>query len=298
MLFKNEYFIIMNKFSELVKIGTCSWKYPSWKGILYSNDVGSNYLSEYAKHYTTVEIDQWFWSLFAGNKVVLPKPEVVSNYIASVPSHFQFSVKVTNAITLTHHYSRNKNTPLVTNPFFLSNDVFFEFLKLLHPMKDYLGAFIFQFEYLNKQKMQSQMAFQEKFSTFIEKCPPSFNYCLETRNPNYLNEKYFHFLKSVNLSHVFLQGYYMPSIFDLYEKYHDLIERFSVIRLIGTDRKGIEKKSRGIWNQLWEPKDEELNRLEIMIDDLLSKEVRLMINVNNHYEGSAPLTIERLINHF
>ena len=71
--------------------------------------------------------------------------------------------------------------------------------------------------------MSSQMAFQEKFSTFIKKCPLGFNYCLEIRNPNYLNEKYFHFLKSVNLSHVFLQGYYMPFIFDLYEKYHDLI---------------------------------------------------------------------------
>ena len=79
----------------------------------------------------------------------------------------------------------------------------------------------------------------------------------------------------------------MPPIFDLYEKYHDLIERFSVIRLMGNDRKEMEKKSHRIWNQLWEPKDEELDRLEIMISDLLSKEVRLTVNVNNHYEGSA-----------
>ena len=31
---------------------------------------------------------------------------------------------------------------------------------------------------------------------------------------------------------------------------------------------------------------------------LLSKEVRLMVNVNNHYEGSAPLTVEYLIYRF
>jgi len=165
-------------------------------------------------------------------------------------------------------------------------------------MKNHLGAFIFQFEYLNKQKMQDRLVFQEKFSTFIKKCPPGFNYCLEIRNPNYLNEEYFHFLKSVNLSHVFLQGYYMPLVYDLYEKYQDLIERFSVIRLMGNNRKEIEKKSHSIWNQLWEPKDKELDRLEIMIGDLLSKEIRLTVNVNNHYEGSAPLTIKRLINHF
>ena len=133
----------MNKFSGLVKIGTCSWKYPSWKGIIYSEGVGSNYLSEYAKYYNTVEIDQWFWSLFVGDKVILPKPETVADYIASVPSHFQFSVKVPNAITLTHYYRKDKNNPLVKNPFFLSNDVFSEFLNLLQPMKKYLGAFIF-----------------------------------------------------------------------------------------------------------------------------------------------------------
>ena len=50
----------MGEMSNRVKIGTCSWKYPSWKGILYSERVGKNYLSEYARHYDTVEIDQWF----------------------------------------------------------------------------------------------------------------------------------------------------------------------------------------------------------------------------------------------
>lgn len=296
MLYRNdECFIIMSKFSELVKIGTCSWKYPSWKGILYSEKVSSNYLSEYARHYSTVEIDQWFWSLFPGNRVVLPKPEVVKEYVSSVPNHFQFSVKVPNAITLTHHYSQNKNISLTENPFFLSQEVFAEFYHLLHPMKEHLAAFIFQFEYLNRQKMSSQMAFQEKFSKFIEKCPPGMNYCVEIRNPNYLNDRYFSFLKSANLNHVFLQGYYMPPIFDLYEKYRDFIEKFAVIRLMGYDRKGIEEKSQGNWNQLWESKEKELDRLTIMMRDLITKKVRLLINVNNHYEGSAPLTIERLI---
>lgn len=286
----------MNKFSDLVRIGTCSWKYPSWKGILYSKAVGSNYLSEYSRHYNTVEIDQWFWSLFPNNKVVLPKPKVVMEYVSSVPKDFQFSVKIPNAISLTHHYSQHKNLPLIENPFFLSNELFDEFYHLLHPMKEYLAAFIFQFEYLNKKKMPSQKVFQERFSKFIKKCPSGMNYCVEIRNPNYLNENYFVFLKSANLSHVFLQGYYMPTIFDLYERYHDFIEKFTVVRLMGRDRKAIEEKSQGNWNQIWEPKDKELDRLSIMMHDLMIKNVRLFINVNNHYEGSAPLTIERLNN--
>lgn len=285
----------MKKIPHLVRIGTCSWKYASWKGILYSEEVGNNYLAEYARHYDTVEIDQWFWSLFPGNKVVLPKPEVVGKYVSSVPKNFQFSVKVPNSITLTHHYSQNKKIPLIKNPFFLSNELFDDFYHLLEPMKEHLATLIFQFEYLNKKKMPDQKTFQENFSKFIFHCPPGINYSVEIRNPNYLNEEYFSFLKSSDLSHVFLQGYYMPTIFSLYKKYRDFMENFAVIRLMGGDRSAIEEKSGGNWNQIWESKEEELDRLADMMKDLIIKKVRLFVNVNNHYEGSAPLTIARIV---
>jgi hypothetical protein len=50
-----------------LRIGTCSWKYDSWKGLVYDPDKKyrpDDYLADYARHFTTVEIDQWFWSLF------------------------------------------------------------------------------------------------------------------------------------------------------------------------------------------------------------------------------------------
>ncbi len=93
-----------------IKIGTCSWKYDSWKGLVYSDNVGKDYLSEYSQHYNLVEVDQWFWSLF-GDKVVLPKPDVVAEYVASVPKDFRFSIKVPNAITLTHQYGKGALEP-------------------------------------------------------------------------------------------------------------------------------------------------------------------------------------------
>ena len=70
MLVKTIYeYLIMNN----LRIGTCSWKYDSWKGIVYPEFGDFNYLEEYSKKYNTVEIDQWFWSLFPNNKVTLPK---------------------------------------------------------------------------------------------------------------------------------------------------------------------------------------------------------------------------------
>ena len=50
---------------EPLRIGTCSWRYPSWAGLVYRDGKGSGVelLAEYATRYDTVEIDRWFWSL-------------------------------------------------------------------------------------------------------------------------------------------------------------------------------------------------------------------------------------------
>lgn len=277
-----------------LKIGTCSWKYESWKDIVY-NSVGEvNYLKEYSQKYNTVEIDQWFWSLFGEKKINLPKPETVEEYNESVPDDFKFSVKVPNSITLTHFYKKNKNEPLKENPHFLSLDLLDDFLNLIQPFGKKLGPLMFQFEYLNKKKMPDQLEFQDKFSAFIQNAPQGFEYAIEIRNPNYLNKSFFEFIEDNNLINVFLQGYYMPPIWEPYGKFNNHIKGTSIIRLHGPDRKGIEAKSGGEWNKIIEPKNEELSITAEMINDLLSKEVDIYLNVNNHYEGSAPKTIERI----
>src|SRR3989339_450751 len=97
-------------------IGTCSWKYDSWRNIVYSDKEEINYLNEYSKHFNTVEIDQWFWSLFPWKKPVLPNPKIVSEYVRSVPKGFTFTIKVPNSLTLTHYYSKDDSYGLVKNP--------------------------------------------------------------------------------------------------------------------------------------------------------------------------------------
>ncbi len=280
--------------SDLLKIGTCSWKYDSWKDIVYSQGVGKNYLHEYAQHFPIVEIDQWFWSLF-GNSVVLPKPKVVSDYKDAVPNDFKFIVKVPNAITLTHVYQKNKRNTLERNPHFLSNQVFDMFLETLTPIQDQIDSYIFQFEYLNKQKISGQLDYQKQLATFFEHCPKNMPYAIETRNQNFLNNRYFDFLRSNQLTHVFIQGYWMPPIFKLYNQFKEQIKESTVIRLIGPDRKKIEKKTNNKWDQIVDPRDDELQQLKEMVDDLIARQITVTLNVNNHFEGSAPMTIHKFI---
>ncbi len=277
-----------------LRIGTCSWKYDSWRGLIYSNRKSINYLQEYARHYNTVEIDQWFWSLFSTDKVSLPRPSVVDDYCHSVPSDFKFTIKVPNSITLTHFYRKQKNQPLQPNPYFFSPKLFAQFLDRIAPMKPRLGPLMFQFEYLNKQKMPSLSTFLQRLETFLDQIDRTYLYAIEIRNPNYLKQEYFQFLHEHALSVVLMQGYYMPSIVAIYRKFAQWMQDSVVIRLHGGDRQEIEEQSGGRWNRIYQPRDVELDEVARMIDDLLARGVNVYVNVNNHYEGSAPLTIRRL----
>lgn len=280
-----------------VDIGTCSWKYPSWKGIIYSESKHINYLHEYAQHFSTVEIDQWFWSLFGEETVKLPERETAEEYRGSVPEDFSFSVKVPNSITLTHFYKKKKTDPLAANPYFMSDKLFFDFYNTLGPLQDRVAAYIMQFEYLNKQKIDGVKSFLNALKLFkskVDRLVPGLPLAVETRNKNYLGEAYFSFLQENSFIPVFVQGYWMPPVWQLYDKYKAYLRNRAVIRLMGPDRGDIEKKTGKKWNTVVEPRDDELEQIARMIVDMQRNNISVLVNINNHYEGSAPLTIERL----
>ncbi len=309
-----------------LRIGTCSWKFPSWVGLVYSTPEGAppessalpeeaplfaplreeaetekdqtpsaSYLVEYARQYDTVEVDQWFWSLFGIKKVSLPRLEDVAAYRAAVPEDFRFTVKAPNSITLTHFYAK-RGEPLVENPHFLSVELAEAFLKLLTPLNPHLGPIMFQFEYLNKQKMPTQARFQALFGEFRRQLPGPFPYALEVRNPQYLNLAYFQFLQAFDLLPVLVQGYWMPDIREVYQEWREMLwdHPTLVIRLMGPDRAEIEKLAPEGWNRIILPKDDELPGIVALIEECLEHGTDVYVNVNNHYEGSSPLTIRKL----
>ena len=161
-------------------------------------------------------------------------------------------------------------------------------------MSSRIGALIFQFEYLNRKKISCQSEFLAKLFSFFSKAPKTLPYALEPRNKNYLNKEYFFFLKDHDLSHVFLEGYYLPSVCEIFDQYGSYIEDMTIIRLHGRDREGMEERSGKQWNRIIESKDKDLSDILGMIKTLSKRGVDMFINVNNHYEGSAPLTMQKI----
>jgi uncharacterized protein YecE (DUF72 family) len=294
-------FKIPARFSPDLKIGTCSWKYDSWKGLIYEAGKtyrSDDYLSDYARVLDSVEVDQWFWSLFPGT-VRLPESGQVRRYAESVPDNFVFTVKAPNALTLTHFYSKQPAAYAAyagrPNDFFLDNGLLERFLEHLAPLGNKLGPVLFQFEYLNKSKMPGQEAFIERFGAFISRAPKDFRYAVETRNPNFLSAAFFEFLARNRVGFVYLEGYYMPPIGQVFETHHPPTADFAVIRLHGGGRREIEKETGEVWNRIVSPRLDGIRAAARIVRSNAGRGVTTFVNVNNHFEGSAPLSIQRFL---
>ena len=277
---------------ERISICTCSWKYPSWEHLVYSSSQPENYLAEYAQHFDMVEIDQWFWSL-GKESAGLPKRETVELYHASTPDEFQFIIKCPNALTKVFH-DHTTQEPLRVNKYFLNPEFMKSFIESLHPLASKIGLLVFQFGYINKEMMQNQQQFLDALEQFFSAIPSGTPYAIEIRNPKWLNGTWFTWLMQHKIAPVLLQGYWMEDINETVNRYENLIGDTISIRLHGEDREEIEVETGGNWNHLIHPRDRELGSVTQSLTMLAERGRVVYVQVNNHYEGSAPLTIERL----
>ena len=282
---------------EGIRIGTCSWRFPSWQGLVYREPPNGEALAEYAERYDTVEVDRWFWSLFGPRSLRLPESADAARYRDHVPEGFRFAIKAPDAITLTHYRKKKKGDPLVANPRYLDPELFAVFWQRIAPLHDRVGPILFQFEYLNRQKMEGLDAFLDGIRAFARELPAGPIYAIETRNRAFLKTRFFHALHDIDWVPVLISGYWMPSPLDAYDTDRSWLERFPslIIRLLGPDRARIEHQTGKKWNRIVAPRDAELEGLSKMSTQLHAAGVSPWIYVNNHYEGSAPLTIERFL---
>ncbi|MBN1818096.1 MAG: DUF72 domain-containing protein, partial [Sedimentisphaerales bacterium] len=180
------------------------------------------------------------------------------------------------------------------NEHFLDLDLFQKFLELIKPLQSNMGPILFQFEYLNKKKMPSLKQFLEQLQKFFSGAPKKYDYALEIRNPNYLKEEYFEFLQEHQLSTVLIEGYYMPPMSEVASQYDISTGKSTVIRLMGPDRAEIETLAQNKWDKIVVPKDESIESVVGIIKEQVQRSRRVFVNINNHYEGCAVLTAEKI----
>lgn len=267
----------------LITFGTCSWNYDSWVGLVYTKPYirAVDYLNEYSQKYRMVEIDSWFYRM--------PTMHDVRSYVSAVDPDFRFICKAPRDLTVTCSPGKASEP----NPYFLSPEFYQVFHDTIEPLAPQITAIVLEFEYLNKQKMPNRKTFISKLDAFLVSIPRDIPIALEPRNGPYLDADWFWFLQDNNVIHVFSEKLYMPPITDLYEKYSSLLGDTVIIRLLGGDRGKIEEQTSERWDKIVDPKPQ-LPAIARMISDLDRQGKAVHVDVNNHFEGSAPLTIERL----
>lgn len=133
-----------------ILLGTSSFTPAGWGGTFYPKRMQpADYLSFYAKHFHTVEVDSTFYAC--------PAPRTVTNWASRTPEGFVFSVKVPQVIT---------HEKVLTD----CDAELKQFLNTMDILGKKLGPVVFQFPFFNEAHSETGTNFSTGSSHSRESC--------------------------------------------------------------------------------------------------------------------------------
>jgi uncharacterized protein YecE (DUF72 family) len=202
-----------------VRVGTSSWKYSGWRGMLYdsaryvyrgrfSESRFENLcLEEYAAVFKTVSVDAAYYRF--------PEPDYLHRLVSQVPRDFQFGLKVTDAITIKRFPSLPRFGAQAgkQNQEFLNVDLFCSaFLEPCVPFRDQIGLVMFEFSRFSAEDFPRGRDFVLALDHFLGRLPKGWSYGVELRNRSFLHPEYLAMLASHHVTHIFNNWEAMPPV--------------------------------------------------------------------------------------
>lgn len=202
-----------------VYLGTSSWKYPGWRGPLYTPErytyrgkvsearFERNCLAEYAEVFRSVCVDAAYYSF--------PGERYLASLAQSVPDGFRFSFKVTDDITLRRfpRIERFGHRKGEINPHYLDANLFRDaFLGPCESIRNKVGLLMFEFSHFHPTEYARGRDFVADLDRFLAALPPGWDYGVEIRNRSFLHPEYFDTLARHGVAHVFNSWEAMPPV--------------------------------------------------------------------------------------
>lgn len=289
-----------------VFLGTSSWKYPGWCGLVYEEQryltrnkfseakFNDHCLAEYAETFPTVCVDAGYYQF--------PRASTVEKLCAQVPAAFRFSFKVTDVITL----KRFPNLPRfgthagTENRHFLDPDLFASaFLKPLEPHRENMGVLIFEFSQFHKADFAQGREFAAALDQFLGRLPAGWQYAVEIRNRSFLVPDYLQMLASHKVAHVFNSWTRMPALAEQVAMDGSSTADFQAARLLLEPGNTYESavKSLQPYDRVQKPLPEVRKAAALLAARALTQPGRSsFLYVNNRLEGCSPQTIWAILN--
>ena len=165
-------------------IGTMGWSYGFWRGGFYPKNLKSkDFLSYYAKHFNSVEVDSTFYRI--------PTAKTVADWNQQTSDTFKFSLKFPATIT---HIKMLKDCQEETRVF----------LDRVGQLKEKLGVLLLQFPPLFRQQHFPFLA------EYLKTLPKNRRYAMEARNKSLLNEDVYTLLRDNNVALAWVDAAKMP----------------------------------------------------------------------------------------
>lgn len=256
---------------QKLRIGSCAWSFDEWRGNFYPAGLPQDRWIEFYSHYfPAVEIDSTFYAV--------PSPSTVQRWMQSTPATFRFACKLPREIT---HACRLQDCSAQLNAF----------LRAMEPLATKLQVILIQLPPSFSPKNG-----RKDLRNFLEQLPQDFRFAIEFRN----------------------SGWHLPQIIRLLERYRvcwvwadttPLDERnlapfefmpqttdFLYLRLLGdyetkygADGERVHRYGKLLWKR-----EAALDNWALRIQRHLADTRSIWTFVNNHFEGFAPETCQRL----
>jgi uncharacterized protein YecE (DUF72 family) len=185
-----------------IHLGTSTWSFPGWNGIVYGDEYSNSKLSRegltaYGAHplLKTVSIDRSFYQALSVTEYL--------RYAQQVPKHFRFIVKA--PMTITDATVRaERGEPVSLNPCFLNAQMAIdEFVTpCLEGLGAKAGALVFQLSPLPDQMLAQPAVFIERLGEFLmalPALPDGTCYAIEIRDASLLTPRFIRTLKAAGV---------------------------------------------------------------------------------------------------
>jgi len=236
-------------------VGTQGWNYDAWVGPFYPDGTrAADFLSTYARAFSTVEVDSTFYAT--------PAAKTVRGWAQRTPENFIFSLKLPQEIT---HERRLRNV----------DELAAEFFDVVRELGPKLGPVLIQ---LGPDFAPTELP---AIAQFLPKLPRDIRFAVEFRQRGWIHDGVLALLAEHNVALTLSDGRWIPR-----KQMLQLATRptgdFSYVRLMGQDQSIVD------YSRIQLDRTRELESWSSVLWPRAEEGREAFVYVNNHFAGHSP----------
>lgn len=290
---------LARRLSPLIHLGTSSWSFPGWRGVVYDraateSQLARDGLAAYAQHplLRCVGIDRTFYAPLSR--------DVFARYAGQTPPRFRFLCKAFDGVTsptirvaAKHAAPRFEPSEHFLDAAFAAEQVVAPFAEGLGPSA---GPLVFQFTPLPQRRIAPPQRFIDELHRFLVALPTGLLYAVELRNDDLLCPAYAAALTAAGVAHCFNVHPTMPPVAIQRERLAFDDQPAVVVRWMLNRRFNYReaKQAYAPFDRIIDADDAARRDIAELCGEAATRGRPAFVAINNKAEGSAPLTVRRL----